>query len=504
MRSSRARRPTPSVALLLVAWWAAGCASARPSVTPRPAGTPAQVLRGDLARVFAAPPFSRALWAVEVRSLATGEELFALNSERLVMPASNMKIVTLAAAAERLGWDHRFETTLVSSAPLRDGILYGDLVVVGGGDPTINARDGRAGQVFDGWAADLRAAGVAAVAGRVVADDRAFGGEALGDGWSWDYLAYGYAAPVSALQFGEDLVTLAVTPGATPGAPATIAVTPETSGLVVENRVTTGEAGARVSLGLGRLPGQRHLEVTGTVPAGGEAVARTASVDDPAEAFAGAARAALAARGIEVWGGVAVAGRNGGSEVRREGERVLARSLSPPLADVATVLMKVSQNLYAETLLRALGRGEGHGSVEAGRRAVREVLDGWGLDPGALVQYDGSGLSRYNYVTADLIVGILGRLHGDPRHREPFLATLPIGGQDGTIGGRFKGTRAEGNVRAKTGSIANVRALSGYVTTRDGEALVFSIIANHFTVPSSVVDYATDTAVERLASFSRR
>ncbi len=503
MRPS-SRRPNQAAALLFVVLWTAGCARARPSVTPRPAGSPVQVLRADLARVFAAPPFSRARWAVEVRSLATGEELFALDPDRLTMPASNMKIVTLAAAAERLGWDYRFETTLVSAAPVRDGVLYGDLVIVGGGDPTISERQGRAAEVFDQWAADLKAAGVRAVAGRLVADARAFDAEALGAGWSWDYLAYGYAAPVSALQFGEDLVTLTVTPGAAAGAPATIGVTPATSGLVVENRVTTGEAGTRVSLDLGRLPGQRRLEVTGTVPAGGEAVVRTASVNDPAEAFAGAARAALMARGVEVWSGVAVAGRDGTGEVRREDERVLARTLSPPLADVATVLMKMSQNLYAETLLRALGRGDGPGSVEAGRRAVGEVLEGWGLDPGALVQYDGSGLSRYNYVTANLIVGILRHLHDDPRHRAPFLATLPIGGVDGTIAGRFEGTRAEGAVRAKTGSISNVRALSGYVSTRDGENLVFSIIANNFTVSSSVVDYATDTAVERLASFSRR
>jgi len=491
-------------AALLLASWTAGCAGARPVLAPRPTGSPVQILRADLARVFAAPPFARARWAVEVRSLATGDLLFALDADRLAMPASNMKIVTLAATAERLGWDYRFETTLVSAAPVGGGVLDGDLVIVGGGDPTINERDGRAAQVFDQWAADLEAAGIDTVAGRLVADDRALGHEALGAGWSWDDLAYGYAAPVSALQFGEDLVTLTLTPGPAPGAPVAIAVAPQTAGLVVENRVTTGEAGTRVALDLGRLPGQRRLEVTGTVPAGGGTVSRTASVDDPAEAFARAARAALAARGIEVRGGVAIAGRTEDGEVRREGERVLARSLSPPLADVATVLMKESQNLYAETLLRALGRGDGPGSVEAGRRVVREVLDGWGLEPDALVQYDGSGLSRYNYVTADLIVGILRHLYDDPRHREKFLATLPVGGEDGTIEGRFKDTRAEGNVRAKTGTLARVRALSGYVTTRDGEDLVFSIIANNFTVPSSVVDYATDTAVERLASFSRR
>jgi D-alanyl-D-alanine carboxypeptidase/D-alanyl-D-alanine-endopeptidase (penicillin-binding protein 4) len=454
--------------------------------------------------VFGAPPVSRALWAVDVRSLETGEVLFTLNPDRLVMPASNMKIVTMAAAAERLGWDYRFETTLVSAAPVRNGVLEGDLVIVGSGDPSINERDGRAAQVFDEWAAALRAAGVEAIAGRLVADDRAFETERLGAGWSWDDLAYGYAAPVSALQFGEDLVTLTVTPGATPGAPATVTVAPDTSGLVVESRVATGAAESRLSLDLQRLPGQRLLRVTGTVPAGSHPATRTASVDDPAEVFARATEAALTARGIEVREGIAVAGRAADTKIRHEGERVLVRSLSPPLADIGAVLMKASQNLYAETLLRALSHEDGRGSIETGRRAVGEVLERWGLDTDALVQYDGSGLSRYNYVTASLVVGILSHLYGDARHREPFLATLPVGGRDGTISGRFRDTRAAGNVRAKTGSIANVRALSGYVTTLDSEDLVFSIIANHFTVPSSLIDHATDTAVERLATFSRR
>jgi len=505
MTSSSGLRPAPrawaAAALMLLAL--NGCTRARPAVTPSPAGSATRILRADLSRVFAAPLFGHALWAVKVQSLRTGEVLYELNSARLVMPASNMKIVTLAAAADRLGWDYRFETTLASAAPIEEGVLAGDLVIVGSGDPSINERDGRAAAVFDEWAAGLRAAGVHAVAGDLVADARAFDAEALGAGWSWDYLAYGYAAPVGALQFGEDLVRLTIAPGAAPGDSVTVGVEPDTGGLTIVNRVTTGAASDQPRLDLRRLPGQSRLELRGAVPAGAEPLVRTASVDDPAAMFAHAARGALAARGIDIRGEARVA-----SDADEPGQgpslQVLVSTQSPPLSAIATVLMKVSQNLYAETLLKTLGRDDGPGSAERGREAVRDVLAGWGLDPGALVQYDGSGLSRYNYVTADLVVAILKHLHDDARHREPFLATLPIGGRDGSIAGRFTGTLAEDNVRAKTGTIANVRALSGYVTTRDGEVLVFSIIANNFRVTSSVIDYAVDTAVERLAAIGTR
>jgi len=182
---------------------------------------------------------------------------------------------------------------------------------------------------------------------------------------------------------------------------------------------------------------------------------------------------------------------------------VLLSHRSAPLSEFARVLMKVSQNQYAETLLRTLGAAGG-GTAAAGQKVVREVLDGWGIPQDAYVLADGSGLSRYNFLSAEMLVKILRQLSRDPRHHDAFLAPLPIGGQDGTIARRFAGTRAAGNVRAKTGSIANARALSGYVTTADGETLVFSVLANNFSQPSAVIDGATDLAIERLANFTRK
>jgi D-alanyl-D-alanine carboxypeptidase/D-alanyl-D-alanine-endopeptidase (penicillin-binding protein 4) len=184
--------------------------------------------------------------------------------------------------------------------------------------------------------------------------------------------------------------------------------------------------------------------------------------------------------------------------------RVLHTTTSPPLRDVATVLMKVSQNQYAETFLKALGAADGSlGTTAAGRRAAGEIFASWGIPAEGFVISDGSGLSRYNYLAPATITAILARIHADPRHREPFITTLPIAGKDGTIASRMRRSLAEGNAVAKTGSIANARALSGYVKTRDGETLAFSIIANDFVAPSATVTWIADLAVEILAAFRR-
>jgi D-alanyl-D-alanine carboxypeptidase/D-alanyl-D-alanine-endopeptidase (penicillin-binding protein 4) len=502
-RRRRPLGPPATAAILLVLGLAAACARLpRPGAPAAAAGPARAALVGDLDRALQDPVLARALVAVDIRSLATGERLFARDADKLVIPASNMKILTLAAAAEQLGWDFRFATTLVSDAPLEAGVLRGDLIVVGSGDPTIGSREDRAARVFAALADQLLAAGVHRIDGRLVGDDDAFEEEGLGAGWSWDYLSYGYAAPVGALQYNENSVQITLTPGRAPGDAVAIGLAPPWSGLTLDARVTTGPAGGQAMVDLFRLPGSEVLRIEGSLPAGGNPLQRTISVDNPTTFFLRALRAALVARGLDVRGGIADIDTLGPDRPAPAGGRVLASVESPPLREIARVLMQVSQNLYAETLLKALDR-QAHpdrpGSAAGGREVVRAVMERWGVAPDGYVQLDGSGLSRYNYVTAATIVTVLAHLYGDARHRDAFLAALPLAGRDGTLANRLKGTRAEANVRAKTGSIANVRALSGYVTTEDGEPLVFAIVVNHFTAPAAAVDAIVDRVVDRLA-----
>ncbi len=453
--------------------------------------------------MFGAPVNQRGVWAIDIRSLDTGERLYELNAGRLMMPASNMKILTLSAAADALGWDHRFSTTLETRGSVTDGVLRGDLIVRSNGDPSINSRDRRADAVLNEWTRALQAAGISSIDGRIVGDDQAFDDEGIGAGWAWDYLQYGYAAPVGALEFNENIATLTIAPGAVAGETASVNLSAG-AGLELLNRATTGAPGSGNTIDYRRSIDRPLLEVTGSIAAGAPADNRSVAVVNPTVFYAQSLKDGLVERGIAVTG-AAVDVDDVATEMPQGDVRVLATAASPPLREIATVLMKVSQNLYAETLLKALGASRnGLGTAEGGRIVVRDTLFAWGIPRDAHVVYDGSGLSRYNYVTASALTAMLEHMYTDPRHRDAFLATLPIAGRDGTLDSRLRRTRAEGNAVAKTGSIANVRSLSGFVKTRDGEMLVFSILANDFVIPAATINWIADLGVEILSNFTRR
>ena len=493
---------------MLVATLAASACAVNPppQASPTPVSRAVRELGTDLQHVFGAAIMDRGVWGVDVRSLDTGERLYSLNAGKLMMPASNMKILTLAASAEVLGWDYRFTTTLETGGSIANGVLRGDLIVRSNGDPSINAREGRADAVLHEWARALQAAGISSIEGRILGDDQAFDEEGIGAGWAWDYLQYGYAAPVGALEFNENVATLTIAPGAAAGDPVVLGLTPG-SGFTVLNRAVTGTADSEDTLDYRRHLDRATLEVTGSMPIGSKETTRNVAVVNPTVFFAQAVKDGLAARGIAVSGEAADLDDVAASLQARGplDRRVLVSTASPPLREIATVLMKVSQNLYAETLLKAMGAARGGlGTAEGGRTRVRATLDSWGIPPDAYVMLDGSGLSRYNYVTAEMVTTVLARMYGDPRHREAFTSTLPVAGKDGSLATRMKRTRAEGNALAKTGSISNVRTLSGFVRSRDGEMLVFSILSNDFVIPAATVNWIADLGVEILSNFTRR
>ena len=451
---------------------------------------------------LADPALAHGYWGVLVRSLRSGDTLYERNAARLLMPASNMKLLTLAAAVDGLGWDFTYETRVLAAGTIADGRLDGDLVVVGSGDPAIGVADGMSDRLFADWATRLKEAGIRTIAGRIVGDDKAFDDDGLGFGWSWDDLADDYAAAVSALQFNENAVRVTVAPGLAVGDAAGVSAAPATAALVVDNELKTGAPGGPPSIVARRLPGSARLELRGSVPLGSAPVTRVVSVDNPTLFFASALRTALIAHGIDVRGPAVDMDETIDPPVAAERTPIVSYR-SAPLSTLAVRLMKVSQNLYAETLLKTVGAHAGAGTFTAGRIAADAALQKWGLQPGDFIERDGSGLSRYDFVTPAALVAILTHVDRDERLRGPFEASLPIAGRDGTLANRMKGTPAEGNVRAKTGSMANVRALSGYVTTADGEPLVFSIIANNFETSADVIIKATDTIVVKLAAFRR-
>ena len=459
-----------------------------------------------LDRLFTASDIGPVVWGVDVRALDRNRRLYARDPDILLTPASTMKLVTLAATAERLGWDDRIETALLTAAPVRDGVLLGDLVVRGAGDPTINASGGN---IFAAWADEMRRLGVRRIAGRIVGDDDVLDDGALetpgfGSGWAWDDLSRGFAAPAGALQHRESVVEVVVEPGRSAGRPASARFRHSGSGLTLRNDVVTVRADQAAGIRLRRMPGRSLLVATGRIPEGASPIVRTAAVGNPTLFFVEAFKRALEQDGIAVEGEAvdvdSLAARDKAPALL--GLRPLVRHRSEPLSTIGVDMLKQSKNLYAESLVRHLGVVAGS-AAHAGRSVVGEVLADWGIDGRGAVVADGSGLSRYTYLTAGTLVEVLFRLYQDPDHRARIMAALPVAGRDGTLRRRLVGTAAEGVARAKTGSMSRVRALAGYVETADGEPLAFAILANNFSAPAAEVTRIIDEAVASLAAFAR-
>ena len=492
-------RLLPAAALLL---FSACVPKTATVITPTPPDR-ASVLRHDLEQIFADPPGGAALWGVRIDSLDHPGTLFTVNADRLLVPASNMKLLTTAAAAVRLGWDRTFPTTVRATTVLQeDGTVRGDLVVSGTGDPTIGSRPTSA-STATAIADALYARGLRRVGGRVIGDDRWFADEPLGEGWAWDDLAFSYSAPISGLVYNENIAAVQIVAGGSAGAAAAASLQDAYSGLTIDSRIVTTPAGTPSTIETARMPGANVVRLSGTIAADAQPITRYLAVASPARYFAGALRGALLVRGVIVSGQAADGDVEPPGPLPRDVPPLLVWQ-SPTLKVIATRLLKVSQNLYAETLLRELGTSAAQrGTAENGETVVRDVLDGWGIPRRAYSLSDGSGLSRYNLVTPTAFVQLLTAVFREPTLKDEWLAALPTGGADGTLGHRLNGTAAEGRVHAKTGSLTSVRTLSGYVQTTRGEWLVFSMLANNFADPVTPADVETvmDKALVRLAAY---
>lgn len=499
-RALRARRYAAVAAVL--ALLASACRRPAPALTPAPPAPSVERLQREIAGLLAGPALEAGVWGIVVRSLARDDTLVSLNARKLLMPASSLKVATLSVAAERLGWNHTYETRLLATGRVSGEALGGDLVVVGSGDPSLMDADGSAARAFSGWIEALRARGIRAVTGRIIGDDRAFDDELLGAGWMWDDLAHGYSAPVGALQLNGNTTRVRITASERVGGPAVVALASEDSGLSLLNRVLTGGTDSASAVALRRFTGMPVVEVSGSIALGAPPVERAIAVANPTLHFVGALRRALIAGGIAVRG-PAVDIDSVPEPTEAEGGALVGTHRSPPMSSLAVTLMKNSQNQYAETLLKTLGAAAGSASFDGGLQVIRDVLDTWGVRPAEIVLADGSGLSRYNLITPEALATILSHVYRDERLRPPFEASLPVAGRDGTLAARLRQTAAEGNVRAKSGSFANARSLAGYVTTADGEPLVFAIVANNYGVPSDAIDEVTDGVLIRLAGFTR-
>jgi serine-type D-Ala-D-Ala carboxypeptidase/endopeptidase (penicillin-binding protein 4) len=485
--------------------------AAPPVAAARTAADPTvAALRADLARMVQTGARGDR-WSVLVVSLDRGDTLFAHGAHDALAPASNMKLFTSAAGLYYLGPDYRFSTYLVAHGTLGNGVLDGDLILYGTGDPTISGRFGDRMRPLRAFADSLESLGIREVRGAVVGDASYFTGSGAGHGWNESYMNAAYAATASALSFSENVATLRVTPGTEPGWRPTIRLVPGGEGVAVVNQATTTRSGA-TSIRVTRSGYDGPLVVRGQIALNHPGVTSAVPLSDPGRYMAAALRELLEERGIVVHGGVrgvelpeesVISGRSvfapaydGGVPVR-----VLAVHTSPPLLEILNIINQRSHNLMSEQVLRAVGRvALGEGTADAGARAIRAMMKAeTGHEPSNLEIYDGSGLSAMNRASAASIVQLLGVMPRSPEW-EAYWSTLPEAGLANLR--RMHRTAAEQNLRAKTGTINNVSALSGYVRAANGERLAFSIVANQ--VPSTyAAKRIEDNIGARIASFQR-
>lgn len=432
------------------------------------------VLAADLDAIFASPGLDGADAALVVRTVG-GDTVYSRAAERRQQPASNAKLVTSAAALDILGPGYRFETTVQSTGRRHGPALDGDLYLKGTGDPTMLAAD------YDALARQVAATGVRFVKGRLLADDTWFDDVRLGVSWAWDDEPYSYSAQVSALTASPDTdydagsIIVRVAPAA--NGKAVVTTEPPTDYVTVANTAVTGAAGSANTINVDRVHGANTITVSGSIPAGGAVTNEWMAVWEPTGYAAALFRAALGRYGVRV------AGQTARGAVP-SGATVLASRQSMPLSELLVPFLKLSNNLHAEILVKAMGRAtSGKGTWSAGLAALAGRLPAYGIDPARLSLRDGSGLSRMDQISPDQLASLLGAARARPWF-DVWYAALPIAGNPdrmvgGTLRSRMRGTAAENNVHAKTGSLTGVSGLSGYVRTASGEQWVFSMVTNN-------------------------
>ncbi|MFI7277531.1 D-alanyl-D-alanine carboxypeptidase/D-alanyl-D-alanine-endopeptidase [Streptomyces sp. NPDC049879] len=447
---------------------------------PAGAGQPAPAFTGALDRLLADPRLDGALAGVVVRDADTGATLYDHDGDTRLMPASNTKLLTSAAAMDVLGPGYRYRTDLVAAGTPRRGVLRGDLYLRGSGDPTMLAAD------YAALAADLAASGVTTVRGDLVADDTRFDATRLGRAWSWDNEADYYSAQISALTLAPDTdydagtVYVSAAPGPSAGDPPTVTLTPPNDWVTVDNRATTAPAGSTGSLSITRQHGTNTLVVSGRIAQGAAPATSWTAVDEPTGYAASVLADALAAEGVRVTGDVVL-----GRATPPDAGQVLASHASMPLSELLVPFMKLSNNMHAEALVKTMGyETAGRGTWRDGLAAVRAYADRIGVDTGAYSQVDGSGLSRMSVVPPAELAALLTGVRAEPWFGD-WYAALPVACEPdrfvgGTMRSRLCGTPAAGNARAKTGSLTGATGLSGYVTAADGRELAFSVVLNNY------------------------
>lgn len=496
--------------LPLLAAFCIACNTTQPIAAPLPMPRPSSNdslfhprQREDLAAFIQAqlndPMFVHAHWGVKIQSLETGEVWFEQNANHIFNPASNNKLITGAMALDCLGADFRFKTEIYHTGSVQNGILNGDLIIKGSGDPAIGGRfyENQSKAIFKQWANRLKQLGIKKINGNIIGDDNLFSDDFYGKGWELEDMNYGFGAGISALNFDENAIIFRAKRNGN-----TISLTPDlnTSYFSFDNELSPSDV---TKVNDYRIFNQEHFVFKGTVA---EEYKTTMSVQNPTVFFVHVLKEVLIAEGLA------------NSETKSydideasfwlNQPQWLFTHESPPFSELLGVFEKESQNQYGEVFARTAGGvcnnpQQAPYSFAMGDSLATLFWQKVGIAPNSYEYADGSGMSRYNWVSPHQLVRLLAFMAQHPQ-AEVYKRSLAIAGVDGTLKSRMRNTAAQGKVYAKTGTITAIRGLSGYVNTADGEPLAFSILVNGFLAPSRETNRITDAIVVKLAEYRNR
>lgn len=438
-----------------------------------------EIIQSKIAQYLRRPGIRSTQWGIEVVD-ANNQALLEVNPDKPFLPASVLKVLTTATALEKLGPDFRFRTGVYTNGVLQpDGTLSGDIFLVGRGDPNLVDSFGELLEkpALTQLAEKLQALGVRRITGDVIGDDSYFDYNSHGKGWTAHDLRSTYGAPIDALSINNNVFWVHVSTTKV-GRLVSISVEPWTSYFRIRNLALTGGKRAKRSVYARVISGTRTLVISGTLPLG-QGYSHHIILDRPAEVAATVFREELHRQGISVAGGVDILHQGEMPQELRRRWTLLTEYLSPPLIRAVEIINKHSQNLHAEMLLRTLGAEfSGTGTDEAGLEVVKEFIISAGIDTRGINLKDGCGLSRENLLTPRFQTSLLMILSSRP-YFDLFRNTLAVSGTDGTLKRRLGAQPLRGVIHAKTGTLNGVAALSGYMTTKSGRNLTFSIFANN-------------------------
>lgn len=429
----------------------------------------------------------------------TGNPVITFNHEKSLIPASVAKLITSAAALEILGPAHTFKTIAGYTGNLdRDkGILSGDIIIRGGGDPALGSEyfSDHYGAFIDKWADEIRGLGIRRVEGRVIVDDSYYDYQPVPGKWLWEDAGNYYGAGVYGLSIFDNTYRIHFATGTDSGSVRLLHIDPPECGRGLINRL---QAGGDTDMGyVFAAPYSEEGWIEGTIPAGRNEFILKASISDPPMLLAELLSKRLTSSGITVNGNPSTARiQNNYKPADMVTFSVIS---SPPLSDILKVLNHESVNLFAEHLLKELGKfSEGEGTSAAGIRVIGGFINSKGLDAEGLFLVDGSGLSPLNGISSGILAGLLVKMKKESSSFPEFYSSLPDAGKNGTLKNYFRDDIFANNLKAKTGSMTRVRSFAGYFTTNSGKEMAFSVIVNNFTGPSKELISAVENLLREI------